>query len=234
MGRHGDLPRARARPRGRRDRAHARPRARPPSRGRDRRRLPDLPRRPGLPQPARLPGDRPRHRGARRRAADLRQRLRGLGEQQPAVPGAQREVRHHPEAQRAGELAAVAARRRRRRARQRHRQPARAPAGRDHRPRADLLPAARRARDVRARHRAAAGAAARALPPRRDPDRRGRALLRQRQPGARRRRRAADLALPRDRGLPPRDRARGPRRLHGPDPADRADDRRGRRPRRCC
>ena len=40
-------------------------------------------------------------------AADLRRGLRGLGEQQPAVPGAQRQVPHHREAQRAGELAAV-------------------------------------------------------------------------------------------------------------------------------
>ena len=170
-----------------------------------------------------------------REIEDLAKKLPGYvhdfehwAEQQPAVPGPERQVRHHPDAHRAGLLAALeAGRAGRAQLGSLHGQPARAPARGDHGPHPDLLPAARRARHVRARHRA---------PPRRASGPRCggsasriaevvRAYV------------SVNLLLAiaagfltwgflEIRGLPPRGADGGARRLPRPDPADRAHDRR--------
>ena len=71
-------------------------------------------------------------------------RLPAVGQPEPAVPGPEPQVRHHPDSHPAGVDDPLQARRRGERRPERHRQRPRAPAGRDHDPRPDLLPAPRR------------------------------------------------------------------------------------------
>ena len=233
MGGDRDLPRARPRSGGGAAPADPDRRALAAPGGRDPRRLPRLPRGARLPHPARIPVDRPRDRGTGEEAADLRLRLRGLGERQPAVPGAERQVRDHREAERAGEQPSLPAQHRGRRPRRAHGQPARAPDRGDHRAHPDLLPPARRPGDVPAGDRRGCRCPSASVPAASGRDRRGRQGLRQRQPGAGDRRRSPHLGLPRDRGLPPRAPDGGPGGVPRPDPVDRADGRRGRRWRWC-
>ena len=154
-------------------------------------------------------------------------------EQQPAVPGPQRQVRHHPEAHRAGEQPALEAGQRCQRARLDHRQSARTPDRGDHGPHPDLLPPARRPGHVPAGHRAPSGAPARTGPARGESGRGSGPGLRQRQPGAGDRRRRPHLGLPRDRGLPSGGADGGTDGVPRPDPADRAHGRRASRWRWC-
>ena len=77
-------------------------------------------------------------------AADLRQGLPALGEQQRAVPGAEPEVRDHAAAHPGGRAAALEARRRRRGAEGGHGRAAQQPGRGDRRAHARLLPAPRR------------------------------------------------------------------------------------------
>jgi len=73
--------------------------------------------------------------------------------QQQAVPGPEREVPHHRQAERGGSQAALASEQRCQHPGLVHGEHPRAPDCRDHGDHADVLPAARRARDGPARHR---------------------------------------------------------------------------------
>ena len=111
----------------------------------------------GLPGPARLPADRSRHRGPRARScpryvhdfedwANNNKQFQDLNAKYHITAKLSQEARH----------AAVAPEQRRQHHRLVHGEHPRAPAGGDHRDRPDLLPAARRPRHGRARHRPAA------------------------------------------------------------------------------
>ena len=82
-----------------------------------------------------------RSSGRRRRATST---TSGSGRTKPGVPGPEPQVRHHPGPQPAGVDHPLEAGRRRGRGPERDREHPRAPAGRDHDPRPELLPAPRR------------------------------------------------------------------------------------------